>query len=205
MFLVGLTGGIASGKTTVASMLGNHENEIIDADEIAREVVVPGSDGLQRIVSEFGSDVLNKDGTLSRAELASIVFDDPARRAALEGILHPLIKARTLERIRDSDRGVVVYVVPLLVEAKVDYPFDLVVTVEAGTDSQIKRLIENRGMSAEEASARIAAQASEAERVAKADIRIDGSLNLADLEIVVSKLWSQIQLLAQKKAKNGKN
>jgi dephospho-CoA kinase len=205
MFLVGLTGGIASGKTTVANMLGNHENEIIDADEIAREVVVPGSDGLKSIVSEFGSDVLNKDGTLSRAELASIVFDDPARRAALEGILHPLIKARTLERIRDSDRGVVVYVVPLLVEAKVDYPFDLVVTVEAGTDSQIKRLIENRGMSTEEASARIAAQASEAERVAKADIRIDGSLNLADLEIVVSKLWSQIQLLAQKKAKNGKN
>ena len=205
MFLVGLTGGIASGKSTVANMLGNHENEIIDADEIAREVVVPGSDGLQRIVNEFGSDVLNKDGTLSRAELASIVFDDPARRAKLEGILHPLIKARTLERIRDSNRGVVVYVVPLLVEAKVDYPFDLVVTVEAGTDSQIKRLVENRGMSAEEASARIAAQASEAERVAKADIRIDGSLNLADLEIVVSKLWSQIQLLAQKKANNGKN
>jgi dephospho-CoA kinase len=116
-----------------------------------------------------------------------------------------LIKARTLERILDSNRGVVVYVVPLLVEAKVDYPFDLVVTVEAGTDSQIKRLVENRGMSAEEASARIAAQASEAERVAKADIRIDGSLNLADLEIVVSKLWSQIQLLAQKKANNGKN
>jgi dephospho-CoA kinase len=205
MFLVGLTGGIASGKSTVATMLANHENEIIDADEIAREVVVPGSDGLQRIVSEFGSEVLNKDGTLSRAELASIVFDDPARRAKLEGILHPLIKARTLERILDSKRGVVVYVVPLLVEAKVDYPFDLVVTVEAGTDSQIKRLVENRGMSAEEASARIAAQASEAERVAKADIRIDGSLNLADLEIVVSKLWSQIQLLAQKKANNGKN
>ena len=205
MFLVGLTGGIASGKSTVATMLANHENEIIDADEIAREVVVPGSDGLQRIVSEFGSEVLNKDGTLSRAELASIVFDDPARRAKLEGILHPLIKARTLERILDSNRGVVVYVVPLLVEAKVDYPFDLVVTVEAGTDSQIKRLVENRGMSAEEASARIAAQASEAERVAKADIRIDGSLNLADLEIVVSKLWSQIQLLAQKKANNGKN
>jgi dephospho-CoA kinase len=205
MFLVGLTGGIASGKSTVATMLANHENEIIDADEIAREVVVPGSDGLQRIVSEFGSEVLNKDGTLSRAELASIVFDDPARRAKLEGILHPLIKARTLERILDSNRGVVVYVVPLLVEAKVDYPFDLVVTVEAGTDSQIKRLVENRGMIAEEASARIAAQSSEAERVAKADIRIDGSLNLADLEIVVSKLWSQIQLLAQKKANNGKN
>jgi dephospho-CoA kinase len=205
MFLVGLTGGIASGKSTVATMLANHENEIIDADEIAREVVVPGSDGLQRIVSEFGSEVLNKDGTLSRAELASIVFDDPARRAKLEGILHPLIKARTLERILDSNRGVVVYVVPLMVEAKVDYPFDLVVTVEAGTDSQIKRLVENRGMSAEEASARITAQASEAERVAKADIRIDGSLNLADLEIVVSKLWSEIQLLAQKKANNGKN
>jgi dephospho-CoA kinase len=205
MFLVGLTGGIASGKSTVAAMLSKYDNEIIDADEIAREVVMPGSEGLKQVVREFGPQVLEKDGTLSRSELASLVFKDPAKRSTLEGILHPLIKARTLERISVSDKEVVVYVVPLLVEAKVDYPFDLVVTIEAGRENQIKRLIENRRMSTEDATARIAAQASEAERVARADVRIDGSLNLANLDIAVSKLWDQIQAFAEKKAHHGKN
>ena len=205
MFLVGLTGGIASGKSTVGAMLSKYDNEIIDADEIAREVVMPDSEGLKQVVREFGPQVLEKDGTLSRSELASLVFKDPAKRSTLEGILHPLIKARTLERISASDKEVVVYVVPLLVEAKVDYPFDLVVTIEAGRENQIKRLIENRGMSTEDATARIAAQASEAERVARADVRIDGSLNLADLDIAVSKLWDQIQAFAEKKAHHGKN
>jgi dephospho-CoA kinase len=205
MFLVGLTGGIASGKSTVAAMLSKYDNEIIDADEIAREVVMPGTAGLKQVVREFGPQVLEKDGTLSRAELASLVFKDPAKRSALEGILHPLIRSRTLDRISVSNKEVVVYVVPLLVEAKVDYPFDLVVTIEAGRENQIKRLIENRGMSTEEATARIAAQASEAERVARADVRIEGSLNLADLEIAVSKLWDQIQAFAEKKAQHGKN
>ena len=205
MFLVGLTGGIASGKSTVANMLGKYENEIFDADKIAREVVIPGSQGLQKIVREFGPQVLNKDGTLSRDALATVVFNDPTRRAALEEILHPLIKTRTLEKIAQSHSDVVVYVVPLLVEAKVDYPFDLVATVEAGTETQTKRLVENRGMTPEDAAARIAAQASETERVARADVRIDGSLDMADLEIAVSKLWSQIQILAEQKANHGKN
>jgi dephospho-CoA kinase len=205
MFLVGLTGGIASGKSTVASMLGKYENEIIDADEIAREVVIPGSQGLQKIVTEFGPQVLNRDGTLSRAALATVVFNDPIRRAALEKILHPLIKTRTLEKIAQSRSDVVVYVVPLLVEAKVNHQFDLVVTIEAGTETQTKRLVENRGMTPEDAAARISAQASEAERVARADVRIDGSLDMADLEIAVSKLWSQIQILAEQKANHGKN
>jgi dephospho-CoA kinase len=205
MFLVGLTGGIASGKSTVGAMLSKYDNEIIDADEIAREVVMPGSEGLKQVVREFGPQVLEKDGTLSRSELASLVFKDPAKRSTLEGILHPLIKARTLERISASHKEVVVYVVPLLVEAKVDYPFDLVVTIEAGRENQIKRLIEKRGMNTEDATARLAAQASEAERVARADVRIDGFLNLADLEIAVSKLWNQIQAFAEKKAHHGKN
>ena len=205
MFLVGLTGGIASGKSTVANMLGKYENEIFDADKIAREVVIPGSQGLQKIISEFGPQVLNRDGTLSRDALATVVFNDPTRRVALEEILHPLIKKRTLEKIAQSHSDVVVYVVPLLVEAKVDYPFDLVATIEAGTETQTKRLVEIRGMTPEDAAARISAQASEAERVARADVRIDGSLNIADLETVVSKLWSQIQLLAEQKANRGKN
>ena len=205
MFLVGLTGGIASGKSTVGAMLSKYDNEIIDADEIAREVVMPGSEGLKQVVREFGPKVLEKDGTLSRSDLASLVMKVPGKRSTLEGILHPLIKARTLERISASDKEVVVYVVPLLVEAKVDYPFDLVVTIESGRENQIKRLIENRGMSTEDATARIAAQASEAERVARADVRIDGSLNLANLDIAVSKLWDQIQAFAEKKAHHGKN
>ena len=205
MFLVGITGGIASGKSTVAAMLGKFDSKIIDADDIAREVVLPGSDGLSKVVAEFGPQILEQDGSLSRAELAKLVFEDPEKRQALEGILHPLIKARTLERIGQSKSDIVIYIVPLLVEARVDYRFDFVATIEAGTDNQIRRLIDNRGMSFEEANARITAQASEVERVARADIRIDGSLALADLEVAVSKLWNQILLLAAKKAEHGKN
>ena len=205
MFLVGLTGGIASGKSTVAAMLSKFDNEIIDADEIAREVVLPGSDGLSMVVAEFGPQILEEDGSLSRSKLAKLVFEDPEKRLTLEGILHPLIRARTLERISQSKSDIVIYIVPLLVEAKVDYPFDLVVTIEAGSENQIKRLIENRGMSTEDATARIAAQATEPERVARADVRIDGALSLTDLETEVSKIWNQIQALAEAKAHYGKN
>jgi dephospho-CoA kinase len=205
MFLVGLTGGIASGKSTVAAMLSKYDNEIIDADEIAREVVLPGTVGLSKVVAEFGPQILEEDGSLSRAELAKLVFEDPEKRLTLEGILHPLIRARTLERISQSKCDIVIYIVPLLVEAKVDYPFDLVVTIEAGSENQIKRLVENRGMSTEDAIARIAAQATEPERVARADVRIDGALSLTDLETTVSKPWHQIQALAEAKAHHGKN
>jgi dephospho-CoA kinase len=205
MFLVGLTGGIASGKSTVAALLSKYDNEIIDADEIAREVVLPGSDGLSKVVTEFGPQILEEDGSLSRAELAKLAFENPEKRLTLEGILHPLIRARTLERISQSKSDIVIYIVPLLVEAKVDYPFDLVVTIEAGSENQIKRLVENRGMGTEDATARIAAQATEPERVARADVRIDGALSLTDLETTVSKLWNQIQSLAEAKAHHGKN
>ena len=205
MFLVGLTGGIASGKSTVAAMLSKYDNEIIDADEIAREVVMPGTVGLSKVGAEFGPQILEEDGSLSRAKLAKLVFEDPKKRLTLEGILHPLIRARTLERISQSKSDIVIYIVPLLVEAKVDYPFDLVVTIEAGSENQIKRLVKNRGMGTEDATARIAAQATEPERVARADVRIDGALSLTDLETTVSKLWNQIQSLAEAKAHHGKN
>lgn len=205
MFLVGFTGGIASGKSTVAAMLSKYDNEIIDADEIAREVVLPGTVGLSKVVAEFGPQILEEDGSLSRAKLAKLVFEDPKKRLTLEGILHPLIRARTLERISQSKSDIVIYIVPLLVEAKVDHPFDLVVTIEAGSENQIQRLVENRGMSTEGAIARIAAQATDAERVARADVRIDGALSLTDLETTVSKLWNQIQSLAEAKAHHGKN
>ena len=205
MFLVGLTGGIASGKSTVAAMLSKYDNEIIDADEIAREVVLPGTVGLSKVVAEFGPQILEEDGSLSRAKLAKLVFEDPEKRLALEGILHPLIRARTLERISQSKSDILIYIVPLLVEAKVDHPFDLVVTIEAGSENQIQRLVENRGMSTEGAIARIAAQATDAERVARADVRIDGALSLTDLETEVSILWNQIQALAEAKGHHGKN
>lgn len=205
MFLVGLTGGIASGKSTVSAMLEAHGAEVIDADIIAREVVRPGTAGLESIVQVFGKEILNTDGTLSRAKLASLVFGSQEERLKLESILHPMIKDRVMQLIRSSSARVVIYVVPLLVEARVDYPFDLVVTVESGVETQVKRLIETRGLNRQEAKGRIQAQATEQQRVARADVRLDGSSTIADLEKDVSKLWERILSLAEKKAEDGEN
>lgn len=205
MFLVGLTGGIASGKSTVSAMLGKFDVEIIDADLVAREVVEPGTVGLRLLVDAFGEQVLDSDGKLSRSRLADIVFAKPEKREILESILHPLIKERTLERLAQSDQEIVVYMVPLLVEAAVDYPFDFVVTVEAGAELQIRRLMETRGLSREEAVLRLKAQASEAERVARADVRLDSSIALSQLERSVSQLWAEIEQMASKKASHGTN
>jgi dephospho-CoA kinase len=205
MFLVGLTGGIASGKSTISAMLEKFGAEVIDADLVAREVVEPGTTGLKEVVATFGNGVLQSDGTLSRPALAELAFSDQEQRVKLESILHPLIKVRTMERIAASQKPVVVYVVPLLVEAEVDYPFDLVVTVEAGVEAQIQRLIASRGMSREQALSRIHAQASEAQRVARADVRLDGSLALPKLETEIRSLWNEIVLRAKTKANDGKN
>jgi dephospho-CoA kinase len=205
MFLVGLTGGIASGKSTVASMLERLGAEIIDADIIAREVVEPGTEGLSKVVAAFGESVLQFNGSLSREALASVVFGDQEQRSRLEAILHPLIKERTSSRIATSSAAVVVYVVPLLVEANVDYPFDFVVTIESGVETQTQRLIESRGLTPDEAAARISSQATEAQRVARADVRVDGSVALANLEAEVAKLWQLILQKAAKKAGDGKN
>jgi dephospho-CoA kinase len=205
MFLVGLTGGIASGKSTVSAMLERLGAEVIDADLVAREVVEPGTQGLADIVSVFGEVILEADGSLSRAALGQLVFADSAQRIKLESILHPLIKERTMQRIAQSKSFVLVYVVPLLVEANVDYPFDLVVSIEAGVETQTQRLIDTRNLSREDSLARITAQATEAQRVARADVRLDGSLTLIELEVQVSKLWESILRQASKKAENGKN
>ena len=205
MFLVGLTGGIASGKSTVSAMLERLGAEVIDADLVAREVVEPGTKGLTDIVATFGKVILEADGSLSRAALGQLVFADSAQRIKLESILHPLIKERTMQRIAQSKSSVVVYVVPLLVEANVDYPFDLVVSIEAGVETQIQRLIDTRNLAREDALARIKAQATEAQRVERADVRLDGSLTLAELEVEVSKLWRSILRQASLKAGDGKN
>lgn len=192
MFLIGLTGGIASGKSTVASLLQKKGARVIDADEVAREVVLPGTPGLEAVVKEFGSGILNADNSLARHTLGQIVFDDAEKRQKLEAILHPLISKRTKELISASDAQVVVYAVPLLVEAKVQYPFDMVVTVEAGEDNQIQRLISTRGLSEQEANNRISSQASAKQRINRADVVIDSSGPIENLTPQVEKLWSEI-------------
>lgn len=196
MFLIGLTGGIASGKSTVAKLLAAHGAETIDADQVARDVVLPGTAGLDAVVAEFGEGVLTGDGELDRTSLGKIVFSDPQKRIKLETILHPLIKIRTSELISESSREIVVYAVPLLVEANVDYPFDFIVTVEAGEDNQLERLVRSRGLSAEEAKERISSQATRQQREARADFVLDSSGTHEQLAKQVDTLWLEIESAA---------
>ena len=200
MYLVGLTGGIASGKSHVANLLSELGASVIDADQVAREVVVPGSPGLAQVVALFGEEVLMPNGELDRQKLGEIVFSDPTKRLKLEQILHPLIKQRTTQLIAEQQRDIVVYAVPLLVEAKVDYPFDAVVTVEAGVENQISRLISSRSMSEAEATRRIQAQTSSAEREAIADFIIDSSGSKEQTRVQVNELWKKLVDLARTKS-----
>jgi dephospho-CoA kinase len=199
MYLVGLTGGIASGKSYVASLLGELGASIVDADQVAREVVVPGSTGLVQVVGAFGFEILSPSGELDRAKLGEIVFADPEKRIELERILHPLIKARTTQLISDQPSEIVVYAVPLLVEANVDYPFDTIITVEAGVENQVSRLMTSRQMSESDARARIEAQTTSPERVARANFVIDSSGPKEQTKLQVVEVWKQ--LLEAAKAK----
>ena len=192
MFLIGLTGGIASGKSTVAKLLAAHGAETIDADQVAREVVEVGSTGLSSVVKEFGTGILSDTGELNREKLGAIIFADPNRRLILESILHPLIKTRTTELIAESKKAVVVYAVPLLVEAKLDYPFQMVITVEAGIENQVERLVKSRGFKVDQANERIVAQASRQQREARADFVIDSSGTHDQLAKQVDTLWGKI-------------
>jgi dephospho-CoA kinase len=199
MYLVGLTGGIASGKSYVASLLGELGASTVDADQVAREVVVPGSTGLVQVVGAFGFEILLPSGELDRAKLGEIVFADPEKRTELENILHPLIKARTTQLISEQPSEIVVYAVPLLVEANVDYPFDTIITVEAGVENQVSRLMTSRQMSESDARARIEAQTTSAERVARANFVIDSSGPKEQTRLQVVEVWKQ--LLEAAKAK----
>jgi dephospho-CoA kinase len=199
MYLVGLTGGIASGKSYVASLLGELGASTIDADQVAREVVVPGSTGLVQVVGEFGFEVLLPSGELNRTKLGNIVFANAEKRIELENILHPLIKARTTQLISEQSSEVVVYAVPLLVEANVDYPFDAIITVEAGVDNQVSRLMGSRQLTESEARARIEAQTSSADRIARAGFVIDSSGTKEQTRLQVVEVWKQ--LLEAAKAK----
>jgi dephospho-CoA kinase len=192
MLRVGLTGGIGSGKTTVANLLGKHGAVIIDADLIAREVVAAGTPGLALVEKAFGPDVLTPKGELDRAAMAQRVFADPDARRRLEAIIHPLVgeRAAALE-VAVSPDAVVVHVIPLLVETGQADAFDVVVVVDVAEDIQLTRL-QARGMTWPEAKARIDAQAPRATRIAAADIVIDNSGNLEQLERRVGELWAQL-------------
>lgn len=199
MFLIGLTGGIAAGKSTVADYWESLGAEVIDADVLAREVVEPGSVGLKQIVATFGTEVLNSDGSLNRAALADEVFSSPQKRSELESITHPLIKLAASKRLAESVSDIVVYVIPLLVESKSDLPFDFVVTVEAPETEQCERLISSRKMSMGDAMARIAAQARPADRANIADRILSSNQSMPLLLKDARALWFEIEKLASEK------
>ena len=187
---VGLTGGIGAGKSTVAALLEAHGAVVTSADEISRDVVSLGSDGLAAVVAEFGDGVLTSDGTLDRRALGSLVFADDLSRARLEEILLPLIAAEAWARMEAVPAGrVAVYDVPLLVEGQMQDLFDLVVVVEADLELRLERLAE-RGMEREKALARIASQATDDERRAVADIVLSNSGSIDQLSADVDRLWS---------------
>ena len=190
MLLIGLTGGIGSGKSAVATRLAELGAIVIDADAIAREVVEPGTDGLVQVVAEFGPDVLTATGELDRAALGRLVFADPQRRQALERIIHPRVRARSAEIVSTApDDAVVVNDIPLLVETGQAKNFPLVIVVLAAEDVRVARLARDRGMTEDDARARIAAQATDEQRREVADIVIVNDGTLDDLRVAVDAAW----------------
>jgi dephospho-CoA kinase len=189
---VGLTGGIGSGKSAVARLLAERGAVVVDADAIAREVVEPGTPGLAAVVAEFGSEVLTPDGALDRSRLGAIVFADPAARRRLNAIVHPLVGARSVELSATAAAdAVVVHDVPLLAENGLAEGFDLVLVVESPESDRTARLRRERGMSEDEVRARMAAQASDAERRAIADVVIQNDSTLDDLADRVDAVWRE--------------
>lgn len=197
MLRVGLTGGIASGKSVALRAFAECGAVVIDADQLAREVVAPGTDGLARVVEAFGGTVLDSAGRLDRAALGELVFVDPDARGRLEGIVHPLVRARAdqLEREaveRDPD-AVVVHDIPLLVETGQADRFDLVLVVDVSPEEQLRRLTEVRGMTEEAARARIASQADRRQRLAVADVVLPNEGTLEELRQRVLDVWRTLR------------
>ena len=199
MLRVGLTGGIGSGKSEVARRLADHGAVLIDADVAAREVVVAGSPGLARIAEVFGAEVLRPDGTLNRERLGGIVFGDPGLRAKLNEIVHPLVREwmQAAEQAAVQASGppgpVVVHDVPLLAESRGRAGFDAVIVVDVPPELQLERLVSLRGMPPDQVRARMAAQASREQRLAVADVVIDNSGSLDDLDRRVADVWGGLQ------------
>ena len=194
MLLVGLTGGIGSGKSTVASMLGQRGAVVLDADDFARQAVAAGTPGFRRVVETFGQRLIGPEGELDREKLAAIVFEDDEDRRRLEAIVHPEVGRlfqQSVEPFRATDR-IVVYAVPLLVENHLESMFDTVVVVTASEEVRVERLV-RRGLSEEDARARIRAQLSDAEREAVADAVIPNDGSVAGLEGRVEALWNTLR------------
>lgn len=193
MTLIGLTGGIGSGKSTIARRLAQHGAVVIDADLVAREVVEPGTPALQAIIAHFGVEILNPDGSLNRAALGEIVFTNAREREVLNSIVHPAVQRRTTELFaRAGEDNIVVYDVPLLVEAQPDYHFDAIVVASAPEHVRVERLMEHRGMLESEALSRIQSQAPEEERLKIANHVIDTSGDINHTYAQVDALWKQL-------------
>ena len=194
MLLVGLTGGIGSGKSTVARLLERHGAVVIDADQLAREAVEKGRAGFERVVDAFGPSVLTSDGDLDRGALAARIFSDPVQKATLEAIVHPEVARRfgeSVDRYRATDR-VVVYVTPLLVELGLAPAFDAVIVVTASPHLRVSRVASDRGISPDEVRRRMAAQATDDQRAEVADVLIDNDGSLAELAPQVDRLWGDL-------------
>jgi dephospho-CoA kinase len=188
---IGLTGGIGSGKSTVSALLAARGAVVVDADRIAREVVEPGTPGLAAVVDAFGPEVLGPDGALDRPALAAVVFADPGARARLDAIVHPLVRARAAALAAEAPAdAVVVHDVPLLVETGRWEPYDLVLVVQADPETRVARLV-RRGLTEDDARARMAAQATDEQRRAVADVVLDNSGSPEELEAQVDRFWTE--------------
>jgi dephospho-CoA kinase len=188
---IGLTGGIGSGKSTVSALLAERGAVVIDADRIAREVVEPGTPGLAAVVAAFGDGVLTADGALDRPALAAVVFADPEARRTLDGLVHPLVRARARELEASAPAGsVVVHDIPLLTETGQASAYDLVLVVQADPEVRVARLVQ-RGLTEEDARARIAVQATDEQRRAIADVVLDNSGSLEALARQVDRFWAE--------------
>lgn len=190
--MIGLTGGIAAGKSTVAKHWVSLGATEIDADILAREVVAPGTKGANEVKATFGEYLFDSAGNLDRQALGELVFANPEKLKELEGIVHPLVRDAAADILSSLPTdSMVIYTVPLLVEAKVALPFDVIVSVEAPEEIRLQRLVSSRGMSEEQALARIKAQATPIERAARADYILNSNQPLHSLLADADKLWSK--------------
>ncbi|MEI8080987.1 MAG: dephospho-CoA kinase [Actinomycetes bacterium] len=190
--MIGLTGGIGSGKSTVAVMLAAHGAYVVDADQVARDVVAAGTPGLARLAQEFGSDIITEDGGLDRAALAAVAFADSASTSRLNAITHPLIFARTAELFNAAPPGaVVIHDVPLLAELGLANAYRMVIVVDAPDELRVRRLL-LRGLTEADARRRITAQATREQRLAIADIVLENHGDMADLQGQVDEIWPRL-------------
>lgn len=193
VMLIGLTGGIGAGKSTVAQLFEERGVPIVDADAIARDVVKPGEPALAELVEHFGDSILGADGELNRGKLAEVAFADAESHEALNAIMHPAISAETAKRIDalHGDHSVIVHDVPLLVEAGLAGNYDLTVLVDTPAQIRLQRLTELRGMDPEDAKKRIAAQATDEQRRAACDVALDNSGDIEHLRAQFEEMWER--------------